>query len=128
MFISTPPVPEHPNWSLLSSPRPKRKERALHSHRAALTQHWSSPLLFPSLPQKQNRWWKSSTSARARRNNRSHRAGVAPAHARVQELLEIGVCVCVCLFIFLHSPFTTAAEGGPRVFLGSPTRGEDGRH
>lgn len=108
MFVAIPHVPDGPNWSLLSSLRPKRKERALHSHQAPLTQsqYWSlhrlsSPLLFPSLPlsltQKQNRWWKSSTSVRALCNNRSHRAGVEPGHVSVRELLEIRRVFLLCL-------------------------------
>lgn len=87
----------------LSSLRPKRKERALHLNQT--TTHsvlvLASPLLFPSIPlsltQNQNRWWKSSTSARALCNTRSHRAGIEPGHVSVRELLEIRCVFSLCL-------------------------------
>lgn len=90
-------------FSVRWGPRGKREHCTSHTkhHSLSTGPRIAYPLLFPSLPlsltQKQNRWWKSSTSVRALRNNRSHRAGVEPGHVSVRELLEIRCVFLLCL-------------------------------
>lgn len=89
-------------FSVRRGPRGKR-EHCTHTKPQSLCTgpRIASPLLFPSLPlsltQKQNRWWKSSTSVRALCNNRSHPAGLEPGHVSVRELLEIRCVFLLCL-------------------------------